>query len=69
MEDIEECAPDFIGYDIRLLPTEPVSRAVARGLPVIGWTARTVSDAQHALAHCDNVIFEGFDANVIRTQK
>ena len=69
MEDIEECAPDFIGYDIRLLPNEPVSRAVACGLPVLGWTARTVSDAQHALLHCDNVIFEGFDANVIRTQK
>ena len=69
MEDIEECAPDFIGYDIRLLPCDPVTRAVARGLPVLGWTARTIVDAERALAHCDNVIFEGFDANMMRTQK
>lgn len=69
LEFIDECEPDFIGYDIRLLPNEPVSRAVARGLPVLGWTARALSDAQQALTHCDNVIFEGFDANVLRTQK
>ncbi|HET6462411.1 MAG TPA: glycerophosphodiester phosphodiesterase family protein [Candidatus Krumholzibacteria bacterium] len=69
MDSIDECDPDFIGYDIRLLPNEPVSRAIARGLPVLGWTARALSDAQYALTHCDNVIFEGFDATQLRTKK
>jgi glycerophosphoryl diester phosphodiesterase len=69
MEFIEECQPDFIGYDIRLLPNEPVSRARARDIRVLGWTARVLADAERALAYCDNVIFEGFDASVLRTQK
>lgn len=66
LEALDECAPDFIGYDIRLLPNEPVARAHSRGLPVIGWTARSLEDAQRALAHCANVIFEGFDASSLR---
>jgi glycerophosphoryl diester phosphodiesterase len=69
MESIDECDPAFIGYDIRLLPNDAVARARSRGIRVLGWTARTSSDASRALAHCDNVIFEGFDANVLRAQK
>jgi len=66
LETMDECAPDFIGYDIRLLPGEPVTRARAAGLPVLGWTARTRDDALKALAHCDNIIFEGFDASTLK---
>ncbi|HEU4364827.1 MAG TPA: glycerophosphodiester phosphodiesterase family protein [Candidatus Krumholzibacteria bacterium] len=60
------CAPDFIGYDIRLLPCDPVRRERAAGRPVIGWTARSLEDARRAREHCDNVIFEGFDAASLR---
>lgn len=66
LESLDDCAPDFIGYDIRLLPNDPVSRAQARGLPVIGWTARSLDEAQRALGRCANVIFEGFDASMLR---
>ena len=66
MELIGECDPDFIGYDIRLLPNDAVSRAVARGIRVIGWTARSASEAERALVNCDNIIFEGFDATGLR---
>jgi glycerophosphoryl diester phosphodiesterase len=69
LEFIEECEPDFVGYDIRLLPNDAVTRAVARGIPVLGWTARTVDDAKRALQYCDNVIFEGFDAELLRSSK
>jgi glycerophosphoryl diester phosphodiesterase len=69
LESLDECAPDFIGYDIRLLPNDPVSRAGARGLPVIGWTARSLAEAERALAHCANVIFEGFDASLLRRSR
>ena len=68
MEFIDECEPDFIGYDIRLLPNDAVARAIARGLPVLGWTARVSSDAKNALTHCDNIIFEGFDATQLRSK-
>jgi len=69
MASIDECEPDFIGYDIRLVPREVVTRQRAAGRPVLGWTARSVVDAKRALVHCDNVIFEGFDASVLRAQK
>ena len=69
MESIGECAPDFIGYDIRLLPRDIVAGQRAAGRPVLGWTARSRDDAERALAHCDNVIFEGFDAGVLRLKK
>lgn len=69
MEDIEDCAPDFIGYDIRLLPNDPVARIQAKGIPVLGWTARSQEDARRAMAHCDNVIFESFDASLLRSKK
>lgn len=66
MEDLAACAPDFIGYDIRLLPFERVTNERKAGRPVIGWTARTHDEAMRALEYCDNVIFEGFDANRLR---
>jgi glycerophosphoryl diester phosphodiesterase len=69
MEDIEECEPDFVGYDIRLLPYDPVARMRSRGIPVLGWTARDKEAGTRALMFCDNIIFEGFDANALRTQK
>lgn len=69
LEALDECEPDFIGYDIRLLPNPPVSRARTRGLPIIGWTARSREEAVVALSHCDNVIFEGFDASTLRGSK
>jgi glycerophosphoryl diester phosphodiesterase len=62
------CAPDFIGYDIRLLPCSPVSRERAAGRPVLGWTARSLEEAIRAREHCDNVIFEGFDASSLRSR-
>lgn len=69
LEMMDDCTPDFIGYDIRLLPNEPVSRARAAGLPVLGWTARSRDDAVNALAHCDNLIFEGFDGETLRGKR
>jgi len=61
LELVAECEPDFIGYDVRLLPFEPVARERAAGRPVVGWTVRSREESVRALAHCDNVIFEGFD--------
>jgi hypothetical protein len=67
MEDLAACEPDFIGYDIRLLPFERVTKERKAGRAVIGWTARSRDEAMRALEHCDNVIFEGFDASKLRS--
>ena len=67
LEDLERCAPDFIGYDIRLLPFERVAREREAGRPIIGWTARSREEAEQALSHCDNLIFEGFDPSGLRS--
>ncbi len=69
MEAIDECDPDFLGYDIRLLPNAVVDRQRAAGRRVLGWTARSRGDAERARAHCDNLIFEGFDAEFLRTNR
>jgi glycerophosphoryl diester phosphodiesterase len=66
LEAMDTCQPDFIGYDLRLLPFEPVTRARAAGRLVLGWTARSLGDAHRAREYCDNLIFEGFDAAVLR---
>jgi len=62
LEALDTCEPDFLGYDIRLLPFDIVARERAAGRPVVGWTARSHDEATRALQYCDNVIFEGFDA-------
>ena len=67
MEDLAACEPDFIGYDIRLLPFERVARERKNGRPIVGWTARSRDEATRALEFCDNVIFEGFDASNLRS--
>jgi glycerophosphoryl diester phosphodiesterase len=69
LEDIATCEPDFIGYDVRLLPFDRVAHERANGRPVIGWTARTREEAMRALEFCDNVIFEGFDASKLRSAR
>jgi len=53
-------SPDFIGYDVRRLPFEPVARLRRAGLPVLGWTVRDAAEAERARQYCDNIIFEGF---------
>ena len=67
LEDLAACEPDFIGYDIRLLPFERVARERKAGRPILGWTARSRDEAVRALEFCDNVIFEGFDARTLRS--
>ena len=54
--------PDFIAYDVKLLPAALTARAKAAGKPVLTWTVRTEEQRARAAAHADNIIFEGFRA-------
>jgi glycerophosphoryl diester phosphodiesterase len=68
LDRVDESEPDFIGYDIRLLPCGPVTRERGAGRTILGWTARSLDEATRAREHCDNVIFEGFDAAPLRSR-
>ncbi|MBE0523340.1 MAG: glycerophosphodiester phosphodiesterase [Methanosarcinales archaeon] len=52
---------NFINYDIRWLPIWAINTIREKGIPIIGWTARSIPEYQWAEKWCDNVVFEGFD--------
>jgi glycerophosphoryl diester phosphodiesterase len=52
---------NFINYDIRWLPIWGINTIREKGIPIIGWTARSIPEYQRAGKWCDNVVFEGFD--------
>ena len=54
--------PHFINYDVRCLPQWAVTNKKRLGLPVLGWTVRSLEEARQAKAWCDNIVFEGFRA-------
>jgi glycerophosphoryl diester phosphodiesterase len=50
--------PDFLGYDIRDLPSRFARRARTRAMPVLTWTVRSDAQKQTAKAEADAGIFE-----------
>lgn len=50
--------PDYIGYDVRIMPHPAVRRAQSRKLPVLAWTVDTEDRLQVAAQYADNIIFE-----------
>lgn len=52
--------PDFIAYDVKLLPAPLTDRARTAGKPVLTWTVKTPEQRAVAEKHADNMIFEGF---------
>lgn len=51
-------APDFLGYDIRDLPSPFAAAARARGLPVLTWTVKSESNRKAAAEFADQIIYE-----------
>lgn len=49
---------DFLGYDVRDLPSAFAGAARTRGRPVYTWTVRSDADRARAWAHADQIIFE-----------
>ena len=50
--------PDFISYAFDSLPNKHVEKYRQQGMPILGWTVRSVKDSQEALKYCDNIICE-----------
>jgi glycerophosphoryl diester phosphodiesterase len=57
--------PEFVSWRVRDLPSAApfLCRHLGR-LPVMTWTVRTDEDRRRALAHADQMIFEGFRPDV-----
>lgn len=51
----------FVSFCVDHLPSDFVSRARARGLPVITWTVRDEAGRKTSLDFADQITFEGFD--------
>lgn len=52
-------SPNFIAYDIDLLPCWPVTRLKNKGVPVLAWTTDSPEKRKKAKQYADNIIFEG----------
>lgn len=55
---VKRASPDFLAYDIRLLPSALPAALRAKGVPVLSWTVRSEADRATAAAHADRPIFE-----------
>lgn len=56
--------PDFIAYDIRGLPSRAPLLMRRRGIPLLTWTVRTEEERARAARYADQIIFEGFRADL-----
>lgn len=55
-----ELGLDFMSYNVMHLPNAFVASERARMIPVITWTVRNEAQAEHTIAHADQMTFEGF---------
>ena len=55
---IAQAQPDFVGYDIRSLPSPVALSLRRRKIPVLAWTVRNAADEQTGLAYADEIIYE-----------
>jgi len=62
LEQVEIARPDFLALDVKMLPLARADEFRAGGMPVVAWTVRSPDEWERVRAHCDNLIFEGFQA-------
>ncbi len=55
---VTRARPDFLAYDVRLLPSALPAALRAGGLPVLSWTVRGEADRETVAACADRPIFE-----------
>jgi len=60
--------PKYIAFDVSALPaTAPLMIRHAFGLPLLTWTVRAPGDQEIALRWADQMIFEGFNPDQLRS--
>jgi len=55
-----ETRPDFLSWRCSDLPNAVCELARACAMPVMSWTVRSNTQAEHVLRHADQIVFEGF---------
>ena len=60
LDSVGQVDPDFVGFDVRCLPSRRIEELRSQGMTVLGWTVRSHTDEGRARRYCDNVIFEGY---------
>ena len=53
--------PDFVSYDIDMLPNWRMRQLKHKGMPLISWTINNQQRLSAARTHVDNIIFEQID--------
>lgn len=62
LDQVELARPDFLALGLDMLPSARADVCRAKGMPVIAWTVRSAEQWDRVSDHCDNMIFEGFEA-------
>ncbi len=62
LEQVEIARPDFLALGLDMLPSARADLYRAKGMPVVAWTVRSPEQWEAISDHCDNLIFEGFEA-------
>jgi len=62
LEHVALARPHFLALSLDILPHPRASVLRQEGMPVIAWTVRQPAQWEAVKPHCDNLIFEGFQA-------
>jgi glycerophosphoryl diester phosphodiesterase len=62
LEHVSIARPHFLALHIGMLPDPRAAKFREDGMPVVAWTVREPGQWDAVKDHCDNLIFEGFEA-------
>jgi len=54
-------AVDFINYNVINMPNRYLNKAKKKGIPIIGYTAKSIQEYKRIKSHYDNAVFEAFE--------
>ena len=62
LDHVSIAKPHFLALGVDMLPSARADALRAQGYPVVAWTVRSPAEWERLRDHCDNLIFEGFNA-------
>jgi glycerophosphoryl diester phosphodiesterase len=66
LEHVAVARPHFLALGLDMLPSPSADALRDAGTPVVAWTVRSPQQWARVAAHCDNLMFEGFDPKGLR---
>ena len=62
LEHVSIARPHFLALGLDMLPSPRADKLRKEGMPIVAWTVREPAQWQKISGHCDNLIFEGYQA-------